>query len=88
MAALAEWNKLSNLARDEWQRVDPHIQREMAPIAAAGAWNMGHWGEMEDYVYAIDAGAAPTSSPNAFLRAVLYVHNQDYRAARGTVCLT
>jgi phosphatidylinositol kinase/protein kinase (PI-3 family) len=26
LAALAEWNKLSNVARDEWRRVDPHVQ--------------------------------------------------------------
>ncbi len=57
-------------------------QREMAPIAAAGAWNMGRWDEMQEYVYAIDSGAAPTSSANAFLRAVLDVHREDYRHAR------
>ena len=55
----------------------------MAPIAAAGAWNMGRWDEMQEYVYAIDSGAAPTSSANAFLRAVLDVHREDYRHARG-----
>lgn len=54
----------------------------MAPIAAAGAWNMGRWDEMQEYVYAIDSGAAPTSSANAFLRAVLDVHREDYRHAR------
>jgi hypothetical protein len=59
------------------------LQREMAPIAAAGAWNMGRWDEMSEYVYAIDSGAAPTSSANAFLRAVLDVHRTDYRRARG-----
>ena len=58
-------------------------QREMAPIAAAGAWNMGRWDEMSEYVYAIDSGSASTSSANAFLRAVLDVHRQDYRRARG-----
>ena len=83
LAALAEWAKLSTLAREEWRSLDPHLQREMAPIAAAGAWNMGAWDEMEDYVYAIDNGAAPTSSANAFLRAVLSVHNEDYEVARG-----
>ena len=83
LAALAEWTKLSSLAREEWRWLDPHVQREMAPIAAAGAWNMGAWDEMEDYVFAIDSGAAPTSSANAFLRAVLNVHNEDYIDARG-----
>ena len=29
LAALAEWNKLSNVARDEWRRVDPHVQARL-----------------------------------------------------------
>ena len=44
---------------------------------------MGRWDEMSEYVYAIDSGSASTSSANAFLRAVLDVHRQDYRRARG-----
>ena len=74
------------MAREEWRWVDPHVQREMAPVAAAGAWNMGAWEEMEEYVTAIDSGAAPTSSANAFLRAVLCVHKGDYKLARGVSC--
>ena len=61
------------------------MQREMAPIAAAGAWNMGAWDEMEEYVTAIDSGNAPSSSANAFLRAVLSVHKEDYKLAQGAL---
>ena len=61
----------------------PQVRREMAPIAAAGAWNMGQWGEMEEYVHAIEPRRAPTTSATAFLRAVLDVHNKEFRAARG-----
>lgn len=55
----------------------------MAPIAAAGAWNMGQWDAMQQYVAAIEPRRAPSTSATAFLRAVLDVHNRDFRAARG-----
>lgn len=66
--------------------MEPHVRREIAPIAALGGWHMGQWGEMEDYVTTINAGAsAPGTSTGAFLSAVLAVHHQEYKAARG-VC--
>ena len=34
LAALAEWNKLSNVARDEWRRNDPHVQVRNANFVA------------------------------------------------------
>lgn len=69
--------------RDEWRWLDPHVQRATAPTAAIGAWNMGAWDEMDEYVAEIDSGAAPSSSQNAFIRAVLSVHKEDYKHARG-----
>ena len=55
----------------------------MAPIAAAGAWNMGQWDQMEAYVGAIEPRRAASTSATATLRAVLDVHHRDFRAARG-----
>ena len=46
LAALAEWEVLSQECRAEWRRVEPHVKREMAPIAAHAAWHMGAWDEM------------------------------------------
>ncbi len=59
------------------------VRREMAPIAAAGAWNMGQWDAMETYVTAIEPRRAPSTSATAFLRAVLDVHKAAFRSARG-----
>jgi serine/threonine-protein kinase mTOR len=63
------------------------VRREMAPIAAAGAWNMGQWDQMETYVGAIEPRRAASTSATAFLRAVLDVHHRDFRAARGDYSL-
>lgn len=59
-------------------------RRELAPIAAAGAWNMGHWGDMQQYVNAIEPNREASTSATAFLRAVLDVHNDEWTAAKGT----
>jgi FAT domain len=55
----------------------------MAPISALGAWHMGQWGEMEDYVAVVDNASSTASSTGSFLRGVLCVHKQEYKAARG-----
>ncbi len=67
--------------------VIPQVRREMAPIAAAGAWNMGQWESMGQYVGAIEPHRAPSTSATAFLRAVLDVHCADFRSARGEACM-
>ena len=38
LAALAEWNKLSNVARDEWRRNDPHVQVRPAAQRLSRSW--------------------------------------------------
>ena len=55
----------------------------MAPIAAAGAWNMGQWSEMEEYVVAIEPRRDASTSATAFLRAVLDVHHREWPSALG-----
>ncbi len=49
LAALAEWEQLGRLCRGEWRRVEPHVRRDMAALAAHAAWHLGEW----------CAGAAP-----------------------------
>lgn len=73
LAALAEWERLGELCRDTWRRVEPHVRREMAPIAAHAAWHMGQWDEMNTYVETMDTSLDAASSTGAFLKAVLCV---------------
>uniref|UniRef100_A0A7S1SYY6 Serine/threonine-protein kinase TOR n=1 Tax=Tetraselmis chuii TaxID=63592 RepID=A0A7S1SYY6_9CHLO len=81
LAALAEWERLGELCRDTWRRVEPHVRREMAPIAAHAAWHMGQWEEMHTYVETIDANVGSSSSTGAFLKAVLCVRRGENTAA-------
>src|SRR5690349_20439004 len=53
MHALAEWEDLSKLADETWCRADKLVKKRMAPLAAAGAWHLGKWKAMEDYISAI-----------------------------------
>lgn len=83
LAALAEWDKLFAVCRSEWSRVEPHVRREMAPIAAHAAWQLGDWGAMRQYVDVVAHGQAAGGAEGAFLSAVIAVKNQDYAAAAG-----
>lgn len=85
LAALAEWEELSRQCRAEWRAAEPHVRREMAPIAAHGAWHMGEWTEMESYVRTMNSGHEPDTSSGAFLTAVLAVRSTNYDRAKGTL---
>ncbi|KAL4435039.1 hypothetical protein ABPG77_003864 [Micractinium sp. CCAP 211/92] len=85
LAALAEWDKLFAVCRSEWSRVEPHVRREMAPIAAHAAWQLGDWGAMRQYVDVVAHGQAAGGAEGAFLSAVIAVKNQDYAAAAVSV---
>ncbi|KAK9806197.1 hypothetical protein WJX72_004970 [[Myrmecia] bisecta] len=85
LAALAEWERLSVLCRAEWHQVEPHLRREMAPIAAHGAWHMGQWDEMSVYVDSMGSTDRPGTSAGAFLTAVLAVRRGEYPTAKVAV---
>ncbi|XP_020699146.1 serine/threonine-protein kinase TOR isoform X1 [Dendrobium catenatum] len=95
LAALARWDELSNLCKEQWTASEPAARLEMAPLAASAAWNMGEWDQMSEYVSRLDDGdesklrvigsAAATgdgSSNGAFFRAVLLVRRRKYDEAR------
>lgn len=41
LAALGEWDKLSNRCHVEWKKSELHMRREMGMLAATAAWHMG-----------------------------------------------
>ena len=82
LAALAEWELLSVQCRAEWRRAEPHVKREMAPMAAHAAWHMGQWGEMDAYVHTMNRDSTPDDSAGAFLTAVLNVHGGSHAGAK------
>lgn len=83
LAALAEWDKLFEVCRGEWVRVEPHVRREMAPIAAHAAWQLGDWRAMRQYVDVVVHGQSAGGAEGAFLSAVISIKNQEYAAAAG-----
>ena len=84
MAALAEWDALFAECRDEWNSIEPHVRREMAPIAAHAAWQLGDWVAMQRYVEVVAShGQHAGGAEGAFLSAVISIKNQAYEAAAG-----
>nr|AOZ57106.1 Serine threonine-protein kinase TOR [Saccharum hybrid cultivar R570] len=95
LAALARWEDLSALCREQWTGAEPSARLEMAPMAANAAWHMGEWDHMAEYVSRLDDGdenklrmlgnttaSGDGSSNGAFFRAVLSVRSKKYDEAR------
>ncbi|XP_038982976.1 serine/threonine-protein kinase TOR isoform X2 [Phoenix dactylifera] len=95
LAALARWEELNALCREQWTAAEPSARLEMAPMAANAAWNMGEWDQMAEYVSRLDDGdesklrilgntaaSGDGSSNGAFFRAVLAVRREKYDEAR------
>ncbi|XP_073103831.1 serine/threonine-protein kinase TOR isoform X2 [Elaeis guineensis] len=95
LAALARWEELSALCREQWTAAEPSARLEMAPMAANAAWNMGEWDQMAEYVSRLDDGdesklrilgnttaSGDGSSNGAFFRAVLAVRREKYGEVR------
>ncbi|CAL9049779.1 unnamed protein product [Musa banksii] len=95
LAALARWEELSALCREQWTAAEPAARLEMAPMAASAAWNMGEWDHMSEYVSKLDDGdesrlrmlgnttaSGDASSNGAFFKAVLLVRREKYDEAR------
>lgn len=80
LAALAEWDTLFQLCKNEWSRVEPPARRSMAPVAAHAAWQLGDWGEMKNYVDFMSTSHGG-GAEGAFLSAVLDVHRGNLEAA-------
>lgn len=75
--ALGEWEQLSSLAQEKWIHAPPENRKSMAPLAAAAAWGMGQWEQMEEYI----ALLKPESPDKTFFRAILAMHRNRYAEA-------
>lgn len=75
---LGEWESLSNLASERWKDAAIDIKKAIAPLAAAGAWGVGNWDVMDEYI-----GMMKDESPDgAFFKAILALHRNLYPLAR------
>ena len=75
--ALGEWGPLCQLVREKWrsrQLEDADLRAEVAKLAAAAAWNLRLWDEMEHYCTSIPKDEFHSN----FFRAILSIHGNDY----------
>jgi phosphatidylinositol kinase/protein kinase (PI-3 family) len=78
LRALGEWERLAALGSDLWTRSSDSVRRDVAPLAAAAAWNLGQWELMPQYLSSMDEG----KSESEFFRALLSVHRRQFPEAR------
>ncbi|KAI7861526.1 armadillo-type protein [Spinellus fusiger] len=79
--ALGEWDQLSSLALDKWIHAPLENRKSMAPFAAASAWGLGQWEQMEEYI----ALLKPESPDRSFFRAILAMHRNSYAEAESFI---
>ncbi|KAI9272821.1 armadillo-type protein [Phascolomyces articulosus] len=82
--ALGEWDQLSALAQEKWIHAPPENRKSMAPFAAAAAWGLGQWEQMEEYI----ALLKQESPDRTFFRAILAMHRNRYKEAEDYISRT
>jgi FKBP12-rapamycin complex-associated protein len=80
LKALGQWEKLSALCKDAWTHADQRVKAEIAPMAAAAAWNMCEWDVMRQYVNSMEE-----SGEGTFFRAILAIHRNEFALAQNLI---
>ncbi|KAL0953824.1 hypothetical protein HGRIS_005004 [Hohenbuehelia grisea] len=75
--ALGEWGHLRDQVEQTWGGASHEARREIAPMAAAAAWSLKDWEDMEDYIAIMRAD----SPDRSFYRAILSVHQNQFPKA-------
>ena len=75
LKALSDWTKLMSLAEIKWNTIKEKesSRKEVASYAAAAAWNLGRWEELENYTKEMD----PNNFDQTFYQAILSIHEND-----------
>ncbi|EXX76507.1 Tor2p [Rhizophagus irregularis DAOM 197198w] len=75
--SLGNWDGLSELVQEKWPESDITNRKSMATFAAAGAWSLGQWSLMEDYIENIK----PDNYYRPFYQAIIALHKNQYSEA-------
>jgi FKBP12-rapamycin complex-associated protein len=75
--ALGEWDQLATRVNEHWATASQEDRRDIAPMAAAAAWTLNAWDDMEDYVNTMKSD----SPDRAFYRAILFVQQNQFPKA-------
>ncbi|KAH6587481.1 hypothetical protein BASA61_006206 [Batrachochytrium salamandrivorans] len=74
MHNLGEWEALADLAQEQWPCASFETRKAMAPLSAAAAWGLNHWGVMDEYI----ALMKQKSPDSAFFRAIVAMHRNNF----------
>lgn len=75
--ALGEWDQLLDLAQEKWDTANTDTKRSIAPLAAAAAWGLGQWDDMDGYIRVM----SPQLPDKAFFSAILCLHRNSFEKA-------
>ncbi|KAJ7174943.1 phosphatidylinositol 3-kinase [Mycena crocata] len=75
--ALGEWEQLASEVDERWPHANHEDRRAIAPMAAAAAWSLSEWDEMDGYI----ATMRGDSPDRWFYRAILSVHHNQFPKA-------
>ncbi|EIN09563.1 FAT-domain-containing protein [Punctularia strigosozonata HHB-11173 SS5] len=75
--ALGEWDALASQVEEHWEAANPDERRDMAPMAAAAAWCLNEWEDMDKYISSMRVD----SPDRSFYRAILAVHQNQFPKA-------
>ena len=79
--SLGEWETLPVPVEEHWAAISDEDQREIASMAAAAAWSLHDWDQMENYI----ATMRPDSADRPFYRAILAVHQNQFPKAMAQI---
>lgn len=75
--SLGDFDGLSELVQEKWPDASNDMRKAMSTYAAAGAWSLGQWNLMEDYIPTIKS----ESPDRSFYQAILALHKNKYDEA-------
>ncbi|KAI3638087.1 hypothetical protein MIR68_003698 [Amoeboaphelidium protococcarum] len=75
--ALGEWDKLNDIAQQQFYVVDDSTKRTLSPLATAAAWGLKQWQLMDDYVQYMK----PDSPDATFFKVILAIKRDDHNSA-------
>ncbi|CAB40167.2 TORC1 serine/threonine protein kinase Tor2 [Schizosaccharomyces pombe] len=75
--ALGEWDRLSQLAQENWIHAGHDARRYIAPLSVAAAWGLGQWEQMDEYISVMKS----ESPDKAFFNAIVALHRSQFEEA-------
>lgn len=84
LEALGEWGEVYDLSERYWDKIAIETKHKMAKMSTTAAWGRQEWNSMYKYTSLLPR----ESQDGAFYRAVLHVHQGQWRPAQELIELT